>query len=61
MSKGTKKEGIKFFKNKLAYALMWKDFKSVCEGFISCEECEDKEKVRTFLRHLSDKLNAKTT
>lgn len=40
---------------------MWKDFKSVCEGFISCEECEDKEKVRTFLRHLSDKLKAKTT
>ena len=26
LSKGTKKEGIKFFTNRLAYALMWKDF-----------------------------------
>lgn len=39
---------------------MWKDFKSVCEGFINSKECEDKEKVRTFLKHLSEKLKAKT-
>lgn len=56
ISKGTKKEGIIFFSNRLAYALMWKDFKNVCERFINSEECEDKEKVKTFFNHLERKL-----
>ena len=56
MSKGTKKEGIAFFSNRLAYALMWKDFKTVCERFINSEECEDKDKVKTFFNHLERKL-----
>lgn len=35
---------------------MWKDFKNVCEIFINSEECEDKEKVKTFFNHLDKKL-----
>ena len=57
MSKGTKKEGIIFFSNRLAYGLMWNDFKNVCERFINSEECEDKDKVQTFFNHLEKKLS----
>ena len=37
---------------------MWKDFQNVCEGFINLEECPDRSKVETFLKHLKEKLEA---